>query len=92
MPPRSITSCSSYANLDTAAAAFRARGFRIKTGRLHANNLLNRHIKFRDGSSLELMTLAGPPHDDMARDYATLLDQGEAGVYVGLNVPDPARP
>jgi hypothetical protein len=79
-------------NLDRAAAAFRARGFRIKAGRLHANNLLNRHIKFRDGSSLELMTLAGPPRDDMARDYAGLLTGGESGVYVGLNVPDLRTP
>jgi glyoxalase-like protein len=79
-------------NLDSAAAAFRAQGFRIKSGRLHPNNLLNRHIKFRDGSSLELMSLAGPPGDDMARDYAELLTRGDAGVYVALSVPDLGTP
>jgi hypothetical protein len=81
-------------DLDSAAAAFRARGFRIKQGRLHANNLLNRHIKFRDGTSLELMTLAGRPGDALAQDYADLLRGGARGVYVGLTVPSidgPAR-
>lgn len=59
-------------------------GFRFKRGRLHANALLNDHIKFRDGTELELMTLAGPPGDRMARDYATLLAEGPGGAYVAL--------
>jgi hypothetical protein len=54
---------------------------------LHPNNLVNRHIKFRDGSSIELMTIRGEPGDAMARDYARLIAEGEGGVYVALNVP-----
>jgi hypothetical protein len=81
-------------DLERAATAFRSQGFRIKQGRLHANNLLNRHIKFRDGTALELMTVAGSARDAMAQDYARLLRQGDAGVYFALKVPDieaPAR-
>jgi hypothetical protein len=40
-------------DLELASAAFEKHGFRLKRGRLHPNNLLNRHIKFRDGSEIE---------------------------------------
>jgi hypothetical protein len=79
-------------DLDRASAPFRAHGFRLKPGRLHGNNLLNRHVKFRDGSSLELMTVQGEPRDAMARDYAELAAAGEGGVYVALRVESLARP
>ncbi|HET9440900.1 MAG TPA: VOC family protein [Longimicrobiales bacterium] len=75
-------------DLDSASAAFRRFGFRIKPGRLHANGLLNRHIKFRDGTEIELMTVHGRPRDRMALDYAGLLRRGEGGVYVALKVED----
>jgi hypothetical protein len=75
-------------DLDVASAGFRSSGFILKQGRLHANNLLNRHIKFRDGSSIELMMVRGVPGDAMARDYVTLAAAGEGGVYVALKVPD----
>lgn len=71
-------------DLDSAQARLAPLGFRFKSGRLHADSLLNRHIKFRDGSELELMTLAGRPTSDMARDYASLLSEGEGGVYAAL--------
>jgi hypothetical protein len=74
-------------DLDSAAAGFRRLGFRIKNGRLHANGLLNRHVKFRDGSGIELMTVRGRPGDAMARDYAMLLESGEGGVYAAMGVP-----
>jgi hypothetical protein len=73
-------------DLEAASAGFRSRGFKVKPGRLHANNLLNRHIKFRDQSSLELMTVRGTPRDAMARDYADLAAEEEGGVYVALTV------
>ena len=75
-------------DLDVAAAGFARHGFRLKQGRLHANSLLNRHIKFRDGTSIELMTVAGEPGDAMARDYAGLLSAGEGGVYTAFTVSD----
>jgi hypothetical protein len=75
-------------NLDAASDRFRDLGFRIKPGRLHANGLLNRHIKFRDGTEVELMTVRGTPRDDMARDYSRLMRAGDGGVYVALRVPE----
>jgi hypothetical protein len=75
-------------NLDAGADAFRTLGFRIKAGRPHANGLLNRHIKFRDGTEVELMTVRGAPRDEMARDYARLMRAGDGGVYLALSVPD----
>lgn len=79
-------------DLDQASTPFQALGFRMKEGRLHANNLLNRHVKFRDGSSLELMTLRGDPLDSMSRDYAELAASGEGGVYVALKVRSVTEP
>lgn len=73
-------------DLEAASAGFRSSGFVLKQGRLHANNLLNRHIKFRDGSSIELMMVNGVPGDAMARDYAALAAAAEGGVYAALNV------
>jgi hypothetical protein len=73
-------------DLDAAASAFKKHGFRIKPGRLHANGLLNRHIKFRDGTEIELMTVQGTPGDSMAKRYADLLAGGARGVYVALQM------
>jgi glyoxalase-like protein len=79
-------------DLERASAAFRGQGFRIKSGRLHANNLLNRHVKFRDGTSLELMSVAGRAGDEMAADYERLLLEGERAVYAALSVANVAGP
>lgn len=77
-------------NLDSAAARLRPLGFRFKPGRLHPNGLLNRHVKFRDGTEIELMTVAGRPTDRRAGDYADLLATGEKGVYAALRTEDMA--
>lgn len=75
-------------DLDAASAGFVRHGFRLKPGRLHANGLLNRHIKFRDGTSIELMTVAGTPGDAMARNYAALIAGGAGAVYAALTVAE----
>jgi Glyoxalase-like domain len=79
-------------DLEIASAEFQKQGFRLKPGRLHPNNLLNRHIKFRDGSEIELMTVQGRPGDAMAQRYLDLLEAGEGGVYVALSVADITLP
>jgi hypothetical protein len=76
------------ADLDSAAAPLEQLGFRFKPGRLHANNLVNRHIKFRNGTEIELMSLAGPPGDSMALGYEALLARGAGGAYVALRSDD----
>lgn len=73
-------------DLEAVSAAFARSGFRVKEGRLHPNGLINRHVKFRDGSGIELMSIAGAPGDPMASDYSELLREGEGAVYVALDV------
>jgi hypothetical protein len=55
---------------------------------VHPNGLVNRHLKFRDGTEVELMTVVGAPGDAMAREYEGLLRDGEGGAYVALRLGD----
>jgi hypothetical protein len=71
-------------NLDRATISYQDLGFTMKEGRLHANRLRNRHIKFMDGTSLELMSIDGVPGDAMAQGYADFLMGGEGGAYLAL--------
>lgn len=71
-------------DLDDASATYRALGFTLKEGRRHDNGLLNRHVKFRDGTALELMSLDGPATDAMAREYEAALHGGEGGVFLAI--------
>jgi hypothetical protein len=78
-------------DLDAAATRLAPLGFRFKPGRPHPDGLLNRHIKFRDGTELELMTIVGTPGSRMARDYASQIAAGEGGVSAALWTDDPDR-
>lgn len=59
-------------------------GLSIKPGRAHENGLENVHIKFRDGSALELMTV-GEPRDALARQYARMIADGGGGAFLALS-------
>lgn len=72
------------ADLDSAVKAYEELGFTVKPGRLHANSLLNAHIKFSNNTSLELMSIKGEPTDELALEYAELLKHEEGGVYLAL--------
>ena len=72
-------------DLDSAVKAFEELGFRVKPGSMHKNGLLNAHIKFKNGTSVELMSVVGEPTDELAKEYAELLIQGERGVYLSLS-------
>lgn len=58
-------------------------GFSFKSGRKHANGLINQHIKFEDGSGLELITVR-EPGDEIAHQYADLIEQEGGGAYLAL--------
>ncbi|WP_416866402.1 MAG: VOC family protein [Imperialibacter sp.] len=73
------------ADLDQATSRYTQLGFTVKQGRLHANGLINAHVKFGNKTSLELMSVRGEPTDRMARDYQTLLQAGEGGVYLAVS-------
>ena len=77
-------------DLDRAATDFRSLGFTLKPGRLHPNGLLNAHVKFADGTALELMSLQGDPTDSVTVAYATFLRAGDGGAFLAIEA-DPAR-
>ncbi|HEX8906001.1 MAG TPA: VOC family protein, partial [Longimicrobiaceae bacterium] len=43
-------------DLEAAVRDFAALGFSFKPGRPHPNSILNQHVKFRDGTEVELIT------------------------------------
>jgi catechol 2,3-dioxygenase-like lactoylglutathione lyase family enzyme len=71
-------------DLDVAVRTFGALGFSFKPGRPHENSILNQHVKFADGSALELIT-ATEPRDDLARYYRDFLARGEGGAFLSLD-------
>ena len=74
-------------DLDSAIIAFEADGFTVKPGRLHQNGLYNAHIKFKDNTSFELMSVKGDQSDEMAKEYKDLLADGVGGAYLALSGP-----
>jgi hypothetical protein len=72
------------ANLDSAISAYTNLGFTVKQGRLHDNGLINAHIKFKNTTSFELMSIDGEPTDEVAQEYTKLLESGEGGVYLAI--------
>ncbi|NNF33120.1 MAG: hypothetical protein HKN68_03380 [Saprospiraceae bacterium] len=69
-------------NLEKKVGDYTANGFTIRKGKLHANGLINAHIKFDNSSSFELMSIEGKATDPMALEYESLLNEGEGGVYL----------
>ncbi len=74
-------------DLDGAEADFQAMGFSIKPGRFHANGIRNAHVKFPDGTEIELIT-ASNATDALTREYRAKMKRGEGPVYFGLYAPD----
>lgn len=70
-------------DLAAAVADFRGLGFTIKPGRPHANSIRNAHIKFGDGTALELIT-ATEPRDAVAAGYVEFLRDGDGAAYLSL--------
>ncbi|WP_161964343.1 VOC family protein [Chitinophaga flava] len=74
-------------NLDSAASRYRALGFALKPGRLHDNGIRNLHVKFKDGTELELIT-AAEPRDALTREYRQHLAAGEGPAFLALYTPE----
>lgn len=73
-------------DLEKAQADFRAMGFAIKPGRFHADGIRNAHVKFPDGTEIELIT-APRAVDELTSEYRTKMERGEGPVYFGLYAP-----
>ena len=71
------------ADLGPAAYVFAEMGFTIKPGRPHANSIANQHLKFLDGTELELIT-ATEPRDALAEEYIQMWRHGDGGAFVAL--------
>jgi hypothetical protein len=74
-------------NLEQAQADFRAMGFAIKPGRPHSDGIRNAHIKFPDGTELELIT-ATVATDALTSEYFSHQQLGDGPIYFGLIAPN----
>jgi hypothetical protein len=72
-------------DLKSTVRWFQNLGFAIKPGRPHKNSIANRHIKFVDGTELELIT-ATEPRDSLAAEYLRYASRGDGGAFVALRV------
>ena len=70
-------------DLEQSRADYQALGFVLKPGRLHENGLRNSHVKFADGTEIELIT-APAPTDALATKYFTELENGDGPVFLGF--------
>lgn len=76
-------------NLDRAASTYRRLGFSLKPGRAHDNGIRNNHVKFEDGSGIELLA-PGAHEDALNARYLRHLKQGEGPAYLSLHARDTA--
>lgn len=77
-------------DIDRAVETYRRLGFSIKPGRFHANGIRNAHVKFSDGSGLELIT-ATEAVDPLTTRYRALLALGEGPAFLALHARDSDR-
>lgn len=72
-------------NIDSAKLEFKNKGFTLKTGTKHENGITNAHIKFENGTALELLSLYKEPTAPLSKNYFQMLAQGEGLVYIAFS-------
>lgn len=77
-------------DLEAASADFAALGFVLKPGRTHADGICNRHVKFADGTEIELITAAHIT-DALSAFYVDFLAKGDGPAFLALQAPELAR-
>lgn len=77
-------------DLEAAAETYRRLGFALKPGRPHDNGIRNQHVKFPDGTELELIT-APEARDPLTTTYRTHLEAGDGPAFLALYAPDASR-
>lgn len=75
------------ADLEAASERYRQLGFTLKQGRYHENGIRNRHIKFSDGTEIELIT-ASESRDALTTEYLQHLAQGDGPAFVSFFAPE----
>jgi catechol 2,3-dioxygenase-like lactoylglutathione lyase family enzyme len=79
------------ANLEQAADRYKALGFALKPGRPHGNGIRNQHVKFTDGTELELIT-APEARDALTNKYRRHIAAGDGPAFLALYAPGRTRP
>ncbi len=75
-------------DLDAASKSYTQLGFALKPGRPHENGIRNRHVKFPDGSGIELIAPRRGSKDPLTVHYLSELAHGEGPVYFALHAND----
>jgi len=73
-------------DLERAATDYRRLGFTLKPGRPHDNGIRNLHVKFTDGTELELIT-APAARDALTETYRRHLAAGDGPAFLALYAP-----
>jgi hypothetical protein len=76
------------ADLDQASADYARLGFALKEGRPHPDGIRNRHVKFRNGTEIELIT-APEATDALTTHYRQLIATGDGPAFLSLDVEPP---
>jgi hypothetical protein len=74
-------------DLEAASERYRAFGFALKPGRPHDNGIRNQHVKFTDGTEVELLT-APDARDPLTRHYREHLAAGDGPAFLALFASD----
>jgi catechol 2,3-dioxygenase-like lactoylglutathione lyase family enzyme len=74
-------------DLEAAARRYQAFGFALKPGRPHDNGIRNQHVKFPDGTELELLT-APEARDALTTLYRRHLAAGDGPAFLALYAPE----
>lgn len=75
------------ADLEVAASHYGQLGFTLKPGRPHENGIRNQHVKFADGTAIELIT-AADARDALTAEYRAHLAGGDGAAFVSLFAPE----
>jgi glyoxalase-like protein len=71
-------------DLEQASSTYRKLGFALKPGRPHADGIRNAHVKFPDGSGIELIT-ASRAYDELSTRYLAALSIGEGPAFISFH-------
>lgn len=72
-------------DLEGASADYARLGFALKDGRPHPDGIRNRHVKFRDGTEVELIT-APAATDPLTTHYRQLIGAGDGPAFLAIDV------
>jgi hypothetical protein len=72
-------------DLDQATNAYLGLGFSLKPGRPHGNGIRNSHVKFKDGSGVELLSPPSQSKDALTAHYLVHLKQGDGPAYISFH-------